>query len=90
MFSEPILLDVPLLAIQRQIEAIAAKASHTVSHGDSLAEVIRNIGATVLLHVLQKQKVEPFWPHLAIRAYKPMPQAGRNFLLIDWHRIYSF
>ena len=33
-------------------EAIAAKASHTVSHGDSVAEVIRNLGATVLLHVL--------------------------------------
>ena len=44
-------------------EAIAAKASHTVSHGDSLAEVIRNLGATVLLHVLQKQEVGPFWLH---------------------------
>ena len=47
-------------------EAIAAKASHTVSHGDSLAEVIRNLGATVLLHVLQKQEVGPFWPHFMV------------------------
>ena len=47
-------------------EAIAAKASHTVSHGDSLAEVVRNLGATVLLHVLQKQEVGPFWPHFMV------------------------
>ena len=28
-----------------------------------MAEVIRNLGATVFLHVLKKQEVGAFWPH---------------------------
>ena len=31
-----------------------------------MAEVVRNLGATVLLHVLQKQEVGPFWLHFMV------------------------